>query len=88
MPNMNPAPSNRIDLPTPTVACPTLRPRRHCRQRTISRSDAAVLAGGAATLSVQGNQSTTATANVDATILQIAELAAASCSYTVKDGIR
>jgi (E)-4-hydroxy-3-methylbut-2-enyl-diphosphate synthase len=75
---MSAAPSNRIDLPAPTVASPTLRQRRHCRQLAIGHGDATVLVGGGAPVSVQ-SMTTTVTADVDATLQQIAELGSAGC---------
>jgi (E)-4-hydroxy-3-methylbut-2-enyl-diphosphate synthase len=52
--------------------------RRHSRQLRIGHGEGAVLVGGGAPVSVQ-SMCTTVTANVDATLRQIAELTAAGC---------
>jgi (E)-4-hydroxy-3-methylbut-2-enyl-diphosphate synthase len=52
--------------------------RRRSRQLRIGRGESAVLVGGDAPVSVQ-SMTTTPTANVDATLRQIAELTAAGC---------
>ncbi|WP_280421218.1 flavodoxin-dependent (E)-4-hydroxy-3-methylbut-2-enyl-diphosphate synthase [Nocardia carnea] len=67
-----------IDLPTPVVATSTLRARRKSRQLRVGRDTRAVLVGGSAPISVQ-SMTTTKTADVDATLQQIAELTAAGC---------
>ncbi|MFD4406623.1 flavodoxin-dependent (E)-4-hydroxy-3-methylbut-2-enyl-diphosphate synthase [Nocardia sp. NPDC058499] len=67
-----------IDLPPPVVATSTLRPRRKSRQLRVGHDTRAVLVGGSAPISVQ-SMTTTKTAEVDATLQQIAELTAAGC---------
>ncbi|MEJ7703772.1 MAG: flavodoxin-dependent (E)-4-hydroxy-3-methylbut-2-enyl-diphosphate synthase [Geodermatophilaceae bacterium] len=62
----------------PEMPPPTLSPRRKSRQISVGRGDRAVLVGGDAPVSVQ-SMTTTKTANVDATLQQIAELTAAGC---------
>jgi (E)-4-hydroxy-3-methylbut-2-enyl-diphosphate synthase len=52
--------------------------RRMCRQLTVGRAGKAVLVGGGAPVSVQ-SMTTTPTADVNATLRQIAELTAAGC---------
>jgi len=56
----------------------TLAPRRVSRQLRLGRGDRAVLVGGGAPVSVQ-SMTTTSTADVDATLQQIAELTASGC---------
>jgi (E)-4-hydroxy-3-methylbut-2-enyl-diphosphate synthase len=56
------------------LAPPVLAPRRPCRQIAVG----SVLVGGGAPISVQ-SMTTTLTADVDATLQQIAELTAAGC---------
>ncbi|MDR0989817.1 MAG: flavodoxin-dependent (E)-4-hydroxy-3-methylbut-2-enyl-diphosphate synthase [Propionibacteriaceae bacterium] len=56
------------------MAPPVLAPRRPCRQIAVG----SVLVGGGAPISVQ-SMTTTLTADVDATLQQIAELTAAGC---------
>ncbi len=67
-----------ISLPLPTIRAteprPTLVPRRSCRQIMVGR----VPVGGDAPVSVQ-SMTTTLTADVNATLQQIAELTAAGC---------
>ncbi|MBA2390513.1 MAG: flavodoxin-dependent (E)-4-hydroxy-3-methylbut-2-enyl-diphosphate synthase [Geodermatophilaceae bacterium] len=67
-----------IALGMPEMPAPTLSPRRHTRQISVGRGDHAVLVGGDAPVSVQ-SMTTTKTADVDATLQQIAELTAAGC---------
>jgi len=67
-----------ISLGMPEMPPPTLSPRRKSRQISVGRGDRAVLVGGDAPVSVQ-SMTTTKTANVDATLQQIAELTAAGC---------
>jgi (E)-4-hydroxy-3-methylbut-2-enyl-diphosphate synthase len=67
-----------VSLPLPTVRglepVATLSPRRPCREVMVGR----VPVGGGAPVSVQ-SMTTTLTADVDATLQQIAELTAAGC---------
>src|SRR5260370_27638242 len=67
-----------VSLPLPTVRGmeprATLAPRRPCRQVMVGR----VPVGGGAPVSVQ-SMTTTLTADVNATLQQIAELTAAGC---------
>jgi len=67
-----------IQLGMPEMPPPTLAPRRHSRQISVGRGDRAVLVGGDAPVSVQ-SMTTTKTADVDATLQQIAELTASGC---------
>jgi (E)-4-hydroxy-3-methylbut-2-enyl-diphosphate synthase len=69
-----------VDLPMPTTRTDLerVRARRACRQVVVGRGDKAVLVGGNAPVSVQ-SMTTTPTADVDATLRQIAELTAAGC---------
>jgi (E)-4-hydroxy-3-methylbut-2-enyl-diphosphate synthase len=62
-------------LPSPS---PSLGSRRTSRQLTLGRDDRSVLVGGGAPVSVQ-SMTTTVTADVEATLRQIAELTAAGC---------
>lgn len=66
-----------VTLPDPTAGRP-LAPRRRTRRIVVGRGDAAVPVGGDAPVSVQ-SMTTTPTADVDATLQQIAELTAAGC---------
>ncbi|QIS16963.1 flavodoxin-dependent (E)-4-hydroxy-3-methylbut-2-enyl-diphosphate synthase [Nocardia terpenica] len=68
------SPARTCDLPTPTAIRPTLAPRRHSRRLHVG----SVPVGGDAPISVQ-SMTTTVTADVDATLQQIAELTAAGC---------
>src|ERR671912_480838 len=63
-----------IDLGLPTLPPPTLADRRRTRQIKVGK----VLVGGDAPVSVQ-SMTTTLTADVDATLQQIAELTASGC---------
>jgi (E)-4-hydroxy-3-methylbut-2-enyl-diphosphate synthase len=63
-----------IDLGMPSAPPPSLAPRRPSKQINVG----GVLVGGGAPVSVQ-SMTTTVTANVDATLQQIAELTAAGC---------
>ncbi len=65
-----------IDLGMPTPA--TVSPRRPTRQLTLRHDRHPVLVGGDAPVSVQ-SMATTVTADVNATLQQIAELTAAGC---------
>ncbi|MFE6483766.1 flavodoxin-dependent (E)-4-hydroxy-3-methylbut-2-enyl-diphosphate synthase [Streptomyces sp. NPDC057757] len=66
---------NAVDLPLPALSPGPLTPvRRRCRQIHV----ADVPVGGGAPVSVQ-SMTTTPTANIDATLQQIAELTAAGC---------
>jgi (E)-4-hydroxy-3-methylbut-2-enyl-diphosphate synthase len=68
-----------VDLGMPrTLPSPSLGPRRTSRQLTLGRDDRSVLVGGGAPVSVQ-SMTTTVTADVEATLRQIAELTAAGC---------
>src|SRR3569833_11566 len=66
-----------VDLGMPQVPL-TLAPRRVSRQLRLGRGDKAVLTGGGAPVSVQ-SMTTTVTADVNATMQQIAELTASGC---------
>jgi (E)-4-hydroxy-3-methylbut-2-enyl-diphosphate synthase len=66
-----------VDLGIPQVP-QSLAPCRASRQLRLGRGDRAVLVGGGAPVSVQ-SMTTTATADVNATLQQIAELTAAGC---------
>src|SRR6266545_3852253 len=66
-----------VDLGMPQVP-QTLAPRRVSRRLRLGQGDKAVLVGGEAPVSVQ-SMTTTLTADVDATLQQIAELTAAGC---------
>jgi (E)-4-hydroxy-3-methylbut-2-enyl-diphosphate synthase len=66
-----------VDLGMPRPL-PSLGPRRASRQLKLGRDDRAVLVGGGAPVSVQ-SMTTTVTADVEATLRQIAELTAAGC---------
>src|SRR4051794_24079020 len=63
-----------IDLGLPALPPPTLAPRRKTRQIKVGK----VLVGGDAPISVQ-SMTTTLTADVNATLQQIAELTATGC---------
>src|SRR5687768_5851628 len=63
-----------IDLGLPTLPAPTLAPRRKSRQIKVGK----VAVGGDAPISVQ-SMTTTLTADVNATLQQIAELTATGC---------
>src|SRR5215203_5302311 len=63
-----------IDLGLPTLPPPTLAPRRKSRQIKVGK----VLVGGDAPISVQ-SMTTTLTADINATLQQIAELTATGC---------
>ncbi|WP_411119880.1 flavodoxin-dependent (E)-4-hydroxy-3-methylbut-2-enyl-diphosphate synthase [Streptomyces sp. 058-1L] len=63
-----------VDLPQPTLALPAHVVRRQTRQVRVGD----VLVGGGAPVTVQ-SMTTTPTADVDATLRQIAELTAAGC---------
>ncbi len=63
-----------VDLGMPALPVPILSPRRASRQIRVGK----VLVGGDAPISVQ-SMTTTPTADVDATLQQIAELTAAGC---------
>src|ERR687896_901036 len=63
-----------IDLGIPTMSPATLAPRRRTRQIKVGK----VLVGGDAPISVQ-SMTTTLTADVNATLQQIAELTASGC---------
>jgi (E)-4-hydroxy-3-methylbut-2-enyl-diphosphate synthase len=71
-----------VSLPMPTVQSPpppgVLAPRRACRQIMVGKGPHAVPVGGGAPVSVQ-SMTTTLTADVNATLQQIAELTAAGC---------
>src|SRR5690606_23870870 len=66
-----------VDLGMPKVA-PVLSPRRKSRQLTLGHDDRAVQVGGTAPVSVQ-SMTTTVTADVNATLQQIAQLTASGC---------
>jgi (E)-4-hydroxy-3-methylbut-2-enyl-diphosphate synthase len=68
------ATASTIALGMPAVPPPPLAPRRRSRQLNVG----GVLVGGGAPVPVQ-SMATTLTANVDATLQQIAELTAAGC---------
>src|SRR6478672_4399303 len=63
-----------IDLGLPTLPPPTLAPRRKSRQIKVGK----VAVGGDAPISVQ-SMTTTLTADINATLQQIAELTATGC---------
>ena len=63
-----------IDLGLPTLPPPTLAPRRRSRQISVGK----VAVGGDAPISVQ-SMTTTLTADINATLQQIAELTATGC---------
>jgi (E)-4-hydroxy-3-methylbut-2-enyl-diphosphate synthase len=63
-----------IDLGLPTLPPPTLAPRRQSRQIRVGK----VAVGGDAPISVQ-SMTTTLTADINATLQQIAELTATGC---------
>ena len=67
-----------VDLGFPKPVPEPLAPRRHSRQLMIGRGKNAVPVGGGAPVSVQ-SMTTTLTADVNATLQQIAELTAAGC---------
>ena len=67
-----------IDLGLPAAPPPTLAPRRATRQLQLRHPTHPVLVGGDAPVSVQ-SMTTTLTADVNATLQQIAELTAAGC---------
>jgi (E)-4-hydroxy-3-methylbut-2-enyl-diphosphate synthase len=73
-------PSGAVELPMPTARTDQgrVRVRRVCRQVVVGKGDRAVLVGGGAPVSVQ-SMTTTPTADVEATLRQIAELTAAGC---------
>jgi (E)-4-hydroxy-3-methylbut-2-enyl-diphosphate synthase len=68
----------QVALPTPTVRQDGIAARRKTRQLTVGRGKHAVQIGGGAPVSVQ-SMTTTPTADVNATLQQIAELTAAGC---------
>jgi len=65
-----------LGMPAPPPA--PVAPRRRCRQIKLGHTDRAVLVGGDAPVSVQ-SMTTTRTADINATLQQIAELTAAGC---------
>ncbi len=67
-----------ISLGMPEMPPPVLSPRRVSRQISVGRDSHAVLVGGDAPVSVQ-SMTTTKTADINATLQQIAELTAAGC---------
>jgi (E)-4-hydroxy-3-methylbut-2-enyl-diphosphate synthase len=67
-----------IDLGLPAAPPPTLAPRRKTRQLLLRHPTHPVAVGGDAPVSVQ-SMATTLTADVNATLQQIAELTAAGC---------
>jgi len=67
-----------VNLGLPQMPPPALAPRRASRQISVGKGTHAVLVGGGAPVSVQ-SMTTTLTADVDATLQQIAELTAAGC---------
>ena len=67
-----------IDLGMPTPP-PVLAPRRKSRQITLNHHSKPVVVGGGAPISVQ-SMCTTVTADVNATLQQIAELTASGCN--------
>jgi len=67
-----------ISLGMPSAPTPTLAPRRHSRQIVLRHPTHPVAVGGDAPVSVQ-SMCTTLTADVNATLQQIAELTAAGC---------
>jgi (E)-4-hydroxy-3-methylbut-2-enyl-diphosphate synthase len=66
-----------VSLPAPSLK-PGLGPRRRTRAIHLRKADGAVAVGGDAPVSVQ-SMTTTTTADVDATLQQIAELNASGC---------
>ncbi|ROQ68295.1 4-hydroxy-3-methylbut-2-en-1-yl diphosphate synthase [Streptomyces sp. 840.1] len=66
-----------VALPIPTVT-PRLRARRATRQIVVGHEERAVPVGGGAPVSIQ-SMTTTLTADVNATLQQIAELTASGC---------
>lgn len=66
-----------VALPIPTVT-PRLRARRATRQIVVGHKERAVPVGGGAPVSIQ-SMTTTLTADVNATLQQIAELTASGC---------
>jgi len=67
-----------VALGMPELPPPTLAPRRKTRQLTLRHPTHPVLVGGDAPISVQ-SMATTVTADVDATLQQIAQLTATGC---------
>src|ERR1700733_8887613 len=67
-----------INLGMPEVASAPLAPRRKSRQIMVGKGQHAVAVGGGAPVSVQ-SMATTLTADVNATLQQIAELTATGC---------
>ncbi|MFI5063784.1 MAG: flavodoxin-dependent (E)-4-hydroxy-3-methylbut-2-enyl-diphosphate synthase, partial [Streptosporangiales bacterium] len=67
-----------VDLGMPVPAAEPLAPRRKSRQIIVGKGKHAVPVGGGAPVSVQ-SMTTTVTADVNATLQQIAELTAAGC---------
>ncbi len=67
-----------IDLGIPASPPPVLAPRRHTRQLLLRHDTHPVYVGGDAPVSVQ-SMATTLTADINATLQQIAELTAAGC---------
>src|SRR5579862_7655474 len=67
-----------VDLGMPAPARETIAARRQSRQIIVGKGTHAVPVGGGAPVSVQ-SMATTLTADVDATLQQIAELTAAGC---------
>src|ERR1700733_9662658 len=67
-----------INLGMPEVASAPLAPRRKSRQIMVGKGSHAVPVGGGAPITVQ-SMTTTITADIDATLQQIAELTAAGC---------
>ncbi|MEK9737694.1 MAG: flavodoxin-dependent (E)-4-hydroxy-3-methylbut-2-enyl-diphosphate synthase, partial [Candidatus Nanopelagicales bacterium] len=67
-----------IDLGLPSAPPPVLAPRRQTRQLLLRHDTHPVYVGGDAPVSVQ-SMATTLTADVNATLQQIAELTASGC---------
>jgi (E)-4-hydroxy-3-methylbut-2-enyl-diphosphate synthase len=67
-----------VALPFPSTTRQVLAPRRPTRRILVGAGDKAVPVGGGAPVSIQ-SMTTTLTADVDATLQQIAELTAAGC---------
>ena len=67
-----------VDLGMPDVPLEPLAPRRQSRQVMVGKDKHAVPVGGGAPVCVQ-SMTTTLTADVNATLQQIAELTAAGC---------
>src|ERR1700686_4819901 len=67
-----------IDLGMPQPAAEPLAPRRKSRQIMVGKGKHAVAVGGGAPVTVQ-SMTTTLTANINATLQQIAELTASGC---------